>query len=427
MRVAQVTYRYLPALGGAEVYVDALRRALRETTSEQTIYQAAVETALAGEAAAETSAADQGAFQTPRSGQPAVGIEDGNVVQIPVTRRTGLKLLDFNIALAARREEVLGNDVIIVHNPEHMSAWLAGPRTILVSHGATWTHERNPLRRAVRRWSMKSAFRRAGAVVANDSFVLREMGIPVPPGTRFREEVAPGAWFVPNAVDLHVFHPVEAGEPPAPPAVVPATGNGTGPLVLVPRNLSRSRGIDLAVRAFAASRELPTDSRLIIVGDAIPDMPSSRQYRAELDTLVRDLGLAGRVSFLGGVTRPDMPALYRATSLTLVPTRCSEGTSLAALESMASGVATLTTAVEGLLDLPAPHTPPRAEDIAALIDRTWPMRGEVGRRQRQAVEKDFSTELWEHSWRAIVTRTAERGQSWTGGARRHRARTGRKG
>lgn len=393
MRVAQVTYRYLPVLGGAEVYVDALRRALSETASAQTIYQAAVEATEAG------------------------------VVQIPVTRKTGLKLLDFNIALAKRREEILGHDVIIVHNPEHMTAWLAGPRTILISHGATWTHEQNPLRRALRRRSMRSGFRKAGAVVANDSFVLREMGIPVPPGTRFREEVAPGAWFVPNAVDLQVFHPAGDGATTTTPGVVP--GPGAGPLVLVPRNLTRSRGIDLAIRAFAASRELPADARLIVVGDAIPDMPSSVRYRGELDALVCNLGLAGRVSFLGGVARSDMPALYRAASLTLVPTRCSEGTSLSALESMASGIATLTTAVEGLLDLPDPHAPPLARDIAALIDRVWPIREEIGRRQHQAVEKDFSVELWGRSWRAIVAGTAARDRSWTRGTSRAGTGSGR--
>jgi len=163
MRVAHVIYRYLPVLGGAEAYVQALREALVGAADGQTVYQADLGTGGEG------------------------------VVAVPVRRRTGLKLVDFNLALAARRREVLAHDVVIVHNPEHLTRGLAGPRTVLLSHGATWTHEANLLRRWLRCRAMRDAFRRAGAVVANDTFVLRAMGHDVAPGTRLREEVAPGA------------------------------------------------------------------------------------------------------------------------------------------------------------------------------------------------------------------------------------------
>ncbi len=374
MRVAHVIYRYLPVLGGAEAYVQALREALVGAADGQTVYQADLGTGGEG------------------------------VVAVPVRRRTGLKLVDFNLALAARRREVLAHDVVIVHNPEHLTRGLAGPRTVLLSHGATWTHEANLLRRWLRCRAMRDAFRRAGAVVANDTFVLRAMGHDVAPGTRLREEVAPGVWFVPNAVDTEGFRPAAPGEAAETADLLPAGG----PFVLVPRNLTPPRGVNLAIAAFAGARALPAGARLVVAGDVIRDVPASVAYRAHLDGLVRALELEDRVVFLGNVPREAMPRLFRAAALTLVPTRASEGTSLAALESMASATATVTTAVEGLLDLPGPHAAPEVDALTAALDAAWARRAELGREQRAAVERDFALPAWQEAWRGIVTALAAR-------------------
>jgi glycosyltransferase involved in cell wall biosynthesis len=377
MRVAQVIYRYLPMMGGAEAYVHALRGAFAAVAEGQTVYQA------------------------------DLGATGEGVVTVPVPRRTGLKLVDFNLALEPRLREILAHDVVIVHNPEHLTRGLAGPRTVLLSHGATWTHEANGLRRWLRRRAMRQAFHRAGAVVANDTFVLRAMGLDIAPGTRMREEVAPGVWFVPNAVDTDVFRPAAAGEPAAADLLPAGTG---GPFVFVPRNLTPPRGVDLAIAAFARLRALPPDAQLVIAGDVIRDVPASVAYRAGLDALVRSSGLAGRVHFLGGAAREAMPRLFRAAALTVVPTRCSEGTSLAALESMASATATVTTAVEGLLDLPGPHAAPDFEALGEAMEAAWADRAALGARQRAAVERDFALPEWRDAWRGIVATVAARGR-----------------
>ena len=122
MRVAHVIYRYLPVLGGAEVYVQALREALAAVCDGQTVYQA------------DLGAAGEG------------------VVAVPVARRTGLKLVDFNLALAPLAREILAHDVVVVHNPEHLTRGLAGPRTVLESHAkrADERLELEDLRRATK-------------------------------------------------------------------------------------------------------------------------------------------------------------------------------------------------------------------------------------------------------------------------------------
>lgn len=370
MKIAHVAYRYCPRVGGAEAYLDQLRSAIAPIAGRQIVYQS----------------------------DPGIAIDEPDVIAIKPRKLTPFKLLNFNLALWSRRGDLSAHDLVVVHNPEHLTPLLGTRRTVLVSHGATWTHEALPARRRIRKRAMERAFRSAGAVVANDSFVLREMGIDVEPGARFREEVAPGIWFVPNAVDTTAYAPDAEGR----------EGRERPPTILVPRNLTRARGIDLAIEAFARSSRLPKDARLVVTGGAIRDMPSSRAYEEEVRAIAKSLGIAERVAFLGGVDRSAMRHLYRAASLVLVPTRFSEGTSLAAIESMASGTATITTAVEGLLDLPGPHCAASVDALREAIDTVWEGREETGRTQRAAAAMDFDLTKWSASWRSIVTTIVDR-------------------
>jgi glycosyltransferase involved in cell wall biosynthesis len=368
MKIVHIAYRYLPKVGGAEIYLDQLRAALAPITERQVIYQA----------------------------DPGIEIDDPDVIALSPVPLTPYKLLNFNLALLKRRWEIGRFDIAIIHNPEHLIPFLGARRTILVSHGATWTHEADPGRRRIRRSAMERAFKRATAVVANDSFVPREMGIEIASGTRFRQEIASGIWFVPNAIDVEDFaRPVDKMAAGAP-------ALGKGPLVLVPRNLTRSRGIDLAIDAFARSSVLPPDSCLVVTGGAIQDMPESVAYAESLRAQAASEGIAERVQFLGGADRAAMKALYHAADLTLVPTRYSEGTSLAAIESMACATATITTGVEGLLDLPGPHCAPDGEALRALMDQVYPERGATARRQQLSVRSDFDLAKWTATWRDVV-------------------------
>ena len=414
MRIAHVAYRYLPRLGGLEMYIDQLRDALAPLAGDQPVYQC------------------------------ANGTEEEGVVSLKTRSLTPLKLINFNAALFGKRRELSRYDLVIVHNPEHFGSWIDPAKALVVSHGATWTHESGGPRRWLRLRAMHAAFRRAKAVVANDSFVLREMGIQVEAGTHFGEEIVPGRWFIPNAIDTRVFAPgkqrattadkfgvgrtsstdervvassaADAGSVASSAAAAGSVANSAadeflppalrahdcGPIVLVPRNLSYSRGIDIAVRAIAASKTLPPDAQLLVTGQAIPDVPASVAYARELESLADELGVRNRVHFLGGLTREQMRRLYLRTALTLVPTRCSEGTSLAALESMASGCATLCSGVEGLLDLPGPHTTPDPVAFARRIDEVWDTRPQLAEAQRTQVLRDFDTALWGERWRRAV-------------------------
>ena len=223
------------------------------------------------------------------------------------------------------------------------------------------------------------------------------MGVEVAPRTQLFEEVVPGRWFIPNCVDTDLFSP-RAG--------LHALGK-LNP-ILVPRNLTRSRGVDLAIRAFALFVPRHPETNLVIVGDIIYDNLGEFRYKQELNQLVEKLGLVGRVYFLGQVSRERMPSIYSSAAMTVIPTRRSEGTSLAALESMACGVATVATAVEGLLDLPAMHCLAEPTAMAAEMERVFRQRKRIGQIQQEIVRQVYNLENWEAAWLAVLE---SRGQS----------------
>lgn len=365
MRIAHICYRCEPALGGAEVYISDLAAGLSDLVTEQDFFQA-----------------------TPRTDRAIV---------VSSPKLTPLKLVNFNLGLLGIRQTLARYDRFIVHNPEHVVPWLPARKTVLVSHGATWTHEQG-WRRKLRLRSTVSAVRKVGTVVANDTFVPRELGLDIAPATRLHSLIAPGVWFVPNGVDVHRF-------------------NGDGeligydehaealeaPFIVVPRNLTYPRGVDMAVAAFGRSGLAGEGVHMVVAGAAIHDNTASREFAAGLKQRVRADGLETKVHFLGSVSRENMPGLFSGAAMTLIPTRFSEGTSLSALESMSSGVATVCTAVEGLLDLPAWHAEPSVAAIAEALQEAWPRRRELAAQQQAAVRQDYSQERWIASWRQALT------------------------
>lgn len=124
--------------------------------------------------------------------------------------------------------------------------------------------------------------------------------------------------------------------------------------------LAQEKGVALLLRALA---QVP-DARLAIVGDG--------PQRQELEALVRDLGLAGRVELMGSRGRPEVLEVLRRSSLACVPTTCEEAFGYAAAEAMAVGTPVAATPSGALPELladgrgfVAPGMAP--EDLAQVI------------------------------------------------------------
>ena len=114
-----------------------------------------------------------------------------------------------------------------------------------------------------------------------------------------------------------------------------AFGLGPSPFVLFVGRLNAIKGPDLLLRAFCAVRDRLPGHHLVLAG---PD----EGMRPELDGIVEEAGVAGRVHFTGHLDGPAKTAAYHAADLLAVPSR-QEAMSIVALEAGAAGTPVLLT------------------------------------------------------------------------------------
>ena len=125
-------------------------------------------------------------------------------------------------------------------------------------------------------------------------------------------------------------------------------GLGEGPVVLYVGRIQPLKGVDVAVEAMAAIVARHKDSTLMVVGG-----PSGPRGLAEMTALRRravDLGLAGKIRFVGPVPHGLVAEMYRAADVVMVPSR-SESFGLVAAEAQACGTPVVATRIGGLTDV----------------------------------------------------------------------------
>lgn len=114
----------------------------------------------------------------------------------------------------------------------------------------------------------------------------------------------------------------------------------TGEYFLFIGRLVARKGVGTLLRAFA---QIQSDVRLAIAGDG--------DQRRELEALCGELGLTGRVHFLGAVRGELKTYLFQNTIATIVPSHHWEAFGLVVVESYASGRPVIVTRHPGLADL----------------------------------------------------------------------------
>lgn len=162
------------------------------------------------------------------------------------------------------------------------------------------------------------------------------------------------------------------------------------PVLLGVGRLVQEKGFDVAIRALAILPNRWSNVRMSIVGDGV-DRPS-------LESLCRGLGLGGRVQFHGGVSNEEIPAIVNRSTLMLVPSRWQEPFGIVCLEAAMMGRPVVASRVGGVPDvvedgtsgvLVEPDEPaPLALAIASLLDDPAAARA-MGRRARQLAESRF--------------------------------------
>ena len=156
---------------------------------------------------------------------------------------------------------------------------------------------------------------------------------------------------------------------------------------------SRAKGLETMLRAVAAVE----DAHLDVYGPALS--ADERSHRAELDRLVPELGLNGRVVARGRVPRADVPALL-ATHDALVNNMRAGSPDKVVYEAAASCLPVLASnpVFDDMLDPAQRFDREDADDLAqrlrALAALDADARAELGRRLRARVEESHSVESW---------------------------------
>jgi glycosyltransferase involved in cell wall biosynthesis len=140
---------------------------------------------------------------------------------------------------------------------------------------------------------------------------------------------------VPSGVNIARFHPRGPVAPREP---------GVARILTVSRLVER-KGVEDLIRALPA---VPRAELVVVGGPAEAELDGD-PYVHRLRRLAAACGVAGRVSFTGGVRVRDMPAWYRSADV-LAATPWYEPFGMTVLEAMACGVPVVASAVGGLAD-----------------------------------------------------------------------------
>jgi glycosyltransferase involved in cell wall biosynthesis len=310
---------------------------------------------------------------------PAAAVEPSGVV---VRRPPLIKAQPFYTALLHGwlRREARAVDILHVHGvrPLAATAGLSAP-TVFTNHSSGFLHRLNA-HESRRRRTARLMAHVSQLIAPSDELVeaARALGYAGP------------ARMIPNGVDVERFAP---GGSPARAAWGAAADEV---VVLLARRLAPKNGVVDFARALTHLKAL--SFRVVIAGDGVE--------REAMTAILGEAGMLERVLFLGSVANTEMPALYRAADLSVLPS-LMEATSVAGLEAMACGLPLVGTRVggipaiieDGATGLLAPPADPAAlaQAMARLI-ADGALRRRMGAAARAKVEAEFS-------WPIIAQRT----------------------
>ena len=200
---------------------------------------------------------------------------------------------------------------------------------------------------------------------------------------------------IPGGTDLDRFRPAAERA-----AVRRLLGiRDTGLFLFTLRDLEPRMGLDALIRAIAlVSRDVPV--RLLIGGEG--------RLRAELEALVKSLGMTDAVRFAGLIPEADLPCYYQAADCFVLPTRELEGFGLVTVEALACGTPVLGTPVGATPEILAPLAPELLTDdaspeaLARGIRRVAPLVGDDGFRARCRAHAERH-----YGWPTVVARLEE--------------------
>ena len=199
-------------------------------------------------------------------------------------------------------------------------------------HAYTAPQAIRPTARIYRRLSYPRTARVADAVIINSESLRSEV--------QHYLDVDPAKLhLIPEAVDHAVFYPADRNEASA---RLQARYGITKPFVLFVSSLWRYKNCAGLLRAFAIAEPRLGDRQLVVVGHG-----RDTEYFTELRELADELGIADRISWIGGVPLEDTVDFYRAADVFVYPS-FNETFGLPILEAMACACPVVTSSVSAM-------------------------------------------------------------------------------
>ena len=269
-----------------------------------------------------------------------------------------------------------------------------GKRPFVIHFHGPWADEgavegNTKLRHAFKKWVEKRVYRHAAcAIVLSEAFAEVLASRYHYPRAQIR--------IIPGGIDAQRFA-VAATRDEARRRLNWPVGRPT--VVAVRRLVSRMGLENLLAATDIARRDMP-NIMVMIAGRGI--------LRAQLAKQIETMGLSNNVSLIGFVSDEDLPYVYRAADLSVVPTVALEGFGLIAAESLASGTPCLVSPVGGLPEVVSALSPnlvlrsPTSQDIAIAI--TEALSGKMNLPD-EARCRSYATENFD--WKVIASRVAD--------------------
>ena len=140
-----------------------------------------------------------------------------------------------------------------------------------------------------------------------------------------------------NGIDIANFVPGE----PDPAVRAQLRGATDGPLIVLPAAFRDFKGIPVAIQAWPLVRKRFPDAVLALVGGG--------ELEGQLRQLVADNGLGDSVIFAG--VRTDIPDVYRAADVVVLPSTHGENLPTVLIEASATGRAIAASRIGGIPDI----------------------------------------------------------------------------
>ena len=243
-----------------------------------------------------------------KSGDVSPSLANGfDVRAFPVSWSVGDYFYTPGMKAALKAEEF---DVIHAHCYRNyqadLAAWIsrrAGKPLVFTAHG---TLPKLPILKDRLLKGFYDAFARSKVLKSSSKVValsLREMN-------QYRQMDVPHEKIVriDHGVDSNLFRPMKAG------VTAHGLGSGSDPTILYVGRIHRRKGLEYLVRAFREVLEEFPESKLVICG---PDYG----YKERLLRFIDATSTTDSVVFTGSLAHRDMPAMYNASNVVVLPSQ----------------------------------------------------------------------------------------------------------